>query len=115
MDLDLRKIASTALIIFGAWIAISSIEWRHTTAQAVNTFVVGVGLVALAVIGRGRTGARGAFGACAVVSAWLFFSPWILPGRTPGLVTHHFLLATLAFGFAGTALASPPPELEPLS
>jgi hypothetical protein len=110
MDLDLRKIASTALIIFGAWIAVSAMGFRHEKLQAMNAFLVGITIVALAIVGRRRAGGAywATFGACAVVAAWLFVSSLVLPGRTPGIQAHHLLLATLAFGFAGTALAAPP-------
>lgn len=107
--LNVNRIGAIANVLFGAWLMLSSLFWRHAPAQAYNTLVVG-GLVALFALLALRRTAFAEVGNV-VLAAWLFLSPFVLPGGTAGIVAHHFLLATLVFGFAAPPLAKPEPVL----
>lgn len=103
--LDVNRIGAVASILFGGWLMISSIFWREAPAHATNTLVVGALAVAFALLSLRRT----AFAEVGnlVLALWLFVSPAVLPGGTPGIAVHHLLLATLLFGFAAPPLARP--------
>lgn len=108
MDLDLRKIASTALLVIAVWMAFAAAYFRHTGASAVNAFLVAAGLAACALFGRSRTRATTvAFSIAVALSVWLFFATWTLAGATPRFIINNVFFSVLAFGFACAPLATP--------
>jgi len=107
MDLDLRKIASTALLVIAVWMAFAATYFRHAGASTLNAFFVAAGLAACAVVGRGRSRAStGAFAVALGLSVWLFFSAWTLAGATPRFIINNVFVSVLAFGFACAPFAT---------
>lgn len=103
--LNVNRIGAIANILFGAWLMLSSLFWRHTPVHAMNTLVVGALAVALALLALRRTPFAEAGNV--LLAGWLFVSPLVLSGATAGITAHHLLLATLLFGFAAPPLAKP--------
>lgn len=105
--LNVNRIGAIANVLFGAWLMLSSLFWRHSPAHAYNTLVVGALAAVLALLALRR--APFAEAGNVVLAGWLFVSPFVLPGATAGIIAHHLLLATLLFGFAAPPLAKPEP------
>lgn len=102
---ELRKTASTFIIVLSIWLGASAVFWTHSSAQIVNALLTG-GLMGTCAI-LGGAAIRVGFAGCAALAVWLFTSVWVLSGATPGLVMHHMLVSVLAFGFACGPLAEP--------
>lgn len=109
--LNVTRMSGTANLVLGAWLMISALFWRHSSAQAFNALVIGTIAVALAIetLRRSRFFEAGTI----MLALWLFLSPIAIPGGTAAIVIHHFIVSTLLFGFAAPALAAPVEELEP--
>lgn len=96
--MNIRGIANVACISIGAWLLLSSLSLRHSPAFAANAGVIGLASIGLGLAARrGRDWCRWI---AAALGVWLFFSTWLLPNGTAGIVVNYLLSATLLFGFA---------------
>ena len=110
IDIDVRNMASVALVAIAVWLGFSAILIATTVPQILNTAFVAAALFACAMLGRRAI--PGAYSAAIAVSAWLFFSPFLMATQSPLLVVSNLIASTLAFGFAGSAVTAKPPAVR---
>lgn len=84
-------------IVLGAWLFISAFLWSHSQAQFVNTWIVGLAIAVVALLGLATGPARYLNTAIAI---WLFISVWILPGANTGTRWNNAIVAILVFLFS---------------
>ncbi len=91
-------IASVADVLLGGWLLFSMLLFRQAPEQMANAGAVGLFAVALG--GLAYFGQIWARWIVAALGVWLFWSVWLLPDRTTGLVVNNMLVGTLLFGFS---------------
>jgi hypothetical protein len=87
-----------ANIVLGVWLFISAFVLEHTTTAAkVNTWIVGLIIAVVALVGLSRPTARSVNSVAAV---WLFLSTlWIYP-QTPASGWNNVIVAVLVFAIS---------------
>jgi len=89
--------ARIANIILGVWLFISAFIWPHSQAQLTNTWIVGLAIIAIALIALAAPPVKYLNTALAV---WLFISVWVLRGGVPGTQWNNAIVAILVFLFS---------------
>lgn len=89
--------ARIANIILGVWLFISAFLWTHSQAQLTNTWIVGLAVIAVALIALAAPPVKYINTALAI---WLFISVFALPAVTPGTQWNNALVAILVFLFS---------------
>jgi hypothetical protein len=87
-------IARYANIVLGTWLFLSAFLWPHSYAQVTNTWVVGLLVVALAVVSLRVPQARYMN---AILAVWLFLSAFALPTLRMATVWNNALVAIAVF------------------
>ncbi len=80
--------------ILGGWLLFSAFLWHDSPAQAFNMGLLGLIIAGLALMARPVIFKT----ASALVTLWLFCSPFVLPGPGPWSVWNDCLFGFLAFG-----------------
>lgn len=81
-------------IILGVWLFLSAFLWFHSPAQFNNTWLVGLGMAAIAAIGLAVPQIRWVNVALA---AWLIISVWALPIASAGTFWNNLLVGIAGF------------------
>lgn len=89
--------ARIANIILGIWLFISAFLWPHSDAQLTNTWIVGLAIIAIALIALAAPPVKYLNTALAI---WLFISVWVLRGGVPGTQWNNAVVAILVFLFS---------------
>jgi hypothetical protein len=80
-------------VVLGAWLFISAFAWPHAQAQMINTWILGILTVVVALVATAVPSARYVN---AMLAVWLFISAWALPsGR--GTTWNNVLVAIAIF------------------
>lgn len=84
-------------VVLGAWLFISAFVWRHSDAQFTNTWVVGLLIVAAALLGiRYSWGRYINMG----LAAWLFLSTLFFPRIASATLWNNLIVAIIVFAMA---------------
>lgn len=89
--------ARIANIVLGVWLFISAFLWPHTQAQLTNSWVVGLAIIAVALIALAAPPVKYINTALAI---WLFISVWALPAEAAGTQWNNAIVAILVFLFS---------------
>ncbi|HWV39722.1 MAG TPA: SPW repeat protein [Vulgatibacter sp.] len=89
--------ARIANIVLGVWLFISAFLWSHTQSQLTNTWIVGLAIIAVALIALAAPPVRYVNTALAV---WLFISVWALPSESAATQWNNAIVAILVFLFS---------------
>lgn len=83
-----------ANVVIGLWLFISAFAWPHSSAQLLNTLLVGLVIAVVAFIGMRAAQLRFVNTA---VSIWLFISAFALPTLMIGTTWNNALVAIATF------------------
>jgi hypothetical protein len=86
-----------ANLILGAWLFISAFLWRHAAGERSNTWIVGLLIIAFAILSAARPQARYAN---TVLAVWLFFSTLTSYHMTSATAWSNCIVAILVFLFS---------------
>lgn len=86
--------ARIANALLGLWLLISAFIWSHSVAQMTNTWILGVAMGLVAVIGLSVRQIRFVN---TVLAAWLFVSAFVLPTMSVGTAWNNAIVAVVAF------------------
>lgn len=92
--MDAQGSARIANIILGAWLFISAFIWPHSPQQYTNAWLVGLLVMAVAIIAFWAPQVRYLN---TLLAIWLFISAWSLPRMTAGTAWNHALVAIAIF------------------
>jgi len=81
-------------IIAGVWLFISAFIWPHTSAQRLNTWIIGALFVVFAAIAM--SDARVRF-VNTVLAVWLFFFTLAAPHMSSGTLWNNVIIAVIVF------------------
>jgi hypothetical protein len=96
------RAARISNIVLGGWLFVSAFLWTHTPTDRVSSWVVGLAIVAFAVIATTIPAARWVNRALAV---WVFISAFALPHLHAGTRWNEVIVALFVF-----VLTIVPPE-----
>lgn len=86
--------ARIANVVLGFWLLMSAFAWPHSLAQETNTWIVGIVIGVVALIGM-RTEAIRFINTA--VSIWLFISALVLPTLAVGTAWNNAIVAIATF------------------
>ncbi len=81
-------------IVLGAWLFISAFIWPHTASSMTNTWIIGLAIVAAAIIAMYVPWFRWVTTA---LSIWLFFSTFAFAHVTTGTMWNNAIVAIIVF------------------
>lgn len=81
-------------VVLGIWLIISAFMWPHAPAEALNTWIVGIVITAVALIGFAVPAIRLANSVAAI---WLFIGTLALPHVYRGTAWNNCIVAILVF------------------
>lgn len=81
-------------VILGGWLVLSAFGWPDSTGSRVNTVIVGVLVIAVALWAMVRPGMRVTN---TLLAAWLAFSSLVVPHVTSTTVANNLIVAVLVF------------------
>lgn len=94
---DTFVLARYGNIILGIWLFLSTFLWRHTQAQATNTWITGLLCAIIAAVSLRVPQARYLN---ALLAIWVLVAAWALPSFYAGTVWHNTIVAILIFALA---------------
>lgn len=80
--------------MLGIWLILTPVLWRHSTAEGINTFVVGALMVLFSVRSRAAPSVRFLN---AIVAVWLLISAFLLPDPSVWTRWNNSVVALVAF------------------